>query len=659
MRSFALGNGSLLVTLDRHAQVRDLYFPRVGLENHVGGELRHRIGVYCDGGFSWFDDGQWDISVECAEDTLASCISATHAGLGVSLKFRDIVYNESDVFLRRIVVKNLAEHEREIKVYFGHEFETRRSVGGDTAYVDPMLDAIIHYEGDRVCLINGSFDGESISDYAIGISRTIGHDGAYRDAEDGSLSKNPIEHGTVDSVIGFYGTYSSGGERTIRYWLVAADSIGHAIELNLYVSKKGPDHLIKTASDYWRVWIARYSWQWNDLTPQMISLFKQSLMYVRAHVDNGGGIIASSDAQTLQYGEDTYIYVWPRDAAYAALALDRAGETNVAERFFTFCNTTLNNSGYFMHKYLTDQSLGSSWHPWIKDGVVQLPIQEDQTAIVLWALREHYQHSHDIEFIESIYNSLIVRAADFMSAYRDPATNLPKPSYDLWEEHRGVSTYTASAVFGALNAAADFAKLLGKTGHEQNYRTVAAEVRAGILKHLYDKERGTFIKMIEVSGEQKTRLNTLDMATPYGLFIFGVFNPTEAKLVRTFDEAVSRLSVNGGHGQSGIGRYENDSYYANDSRSNPWFVTTLWYAEYLIARAKRKADFKPVLEIFDWVVRHALPSGVLSEQIRATDSSPCSVAPLTWSHAAYVNTILKYLDRLEELNLCDNCNPTP
>ena len=44
------------------------------------------------------------------------------------------------------------------------------------------------------------------------------------------------------------------------------------------------------------------------------------------------------DSDTLQHGKDTYAYVWPRDAAYAALALDRAGDTNVAERFFTFMN---------------------------------------------------------------------------------------------------------------------------------------------------------------------------------------------------------------------------------------------------------------------------------------------------------------------------------
>ena len=50
-----------------------------------------------------------------------------------------------------------------------------------------------------------------------------------------------------------------------------------------------------------------------------------------------------------------------------------------------------------------------------------------------------------------------------MIQYRDPDTKLPLPSYDLWEEKRGCSTFTAAAVYGALVAAADLAKILGKS----------------------------------------------------------------------------------------------------------------------------------------------------------------------------------------------------
>ena len=95
----------------------------------------------------------------------------------------------------------------------------------------------------------------------------------------------------------------------------------------------------------------------------------------------------------------------------------------------------------------------SSWHPWVRDGKVQLPIQEDETALVIISLWEYYELSKDLEFIEEVYTTLIKKAADFMSTYRDEVTGLPKPSYDLWEEKYGISTFTASAVYGALMAA--------------------------------------------------------------------------------------------------------------------------------------------------------------------------------------------------------------
>ena len=46
---------------------------------------------------------------------------------------------------------------------------------------------------------------------------------------------------------------------------------------------------------------------------------------------------------------------------------------------------------------------------------------------------------HDYEFIASMYRQMVAPCGDFIASYRDPATGLPLPSYDLWEERRGKS----------------------------------------------------------------------------------------------------------------------------------------------------------------------------------------------------------------------------
>ena len=72
-RSLVLGNGSLLVCYDEWAQVRDFYFPHVGLENHVGERLMHRIGVFVDGTMHWLSGGGFDIRITYEFDNADNC----------------------------------------------------------------------------------------------------------------------------------------------------------------------------------------------------------------------------------------------------------------------------------------------------------------------------------------------------------------------------------------------------------------------------------------------------------------------------------------------------------------------------------------------------------------------------------------------------------
>jgi ferredoxin len=111
----------------------------------------------------------------------------------------------------------------------------------------------------------------------------------------------------------------------------------------------------------------------------------------------------------------------------------------------------------------------------------------------------------------------------------------------------------------------------------------------------------------------------------------------------------------------GMARYENDYYHrvSNDIASvpgNPWFICTLWLADYFITRAQTVGDLKLALPIFEWTASHALESGVLAEQVNPYTNVPISVSPLTWSHATVVSTAIKYLEKLEQLQVCQSCN---
>lgn len=659
-KALTLGNGNILVGLDHVGQVRDFYFPYIGLENQVGGHFVHRVGVYVDGTLAWLDDSSWEVVVSSEKESLTGVVRAENRTLGVSLETSDVVYNERNIFLRRVTIKNLQGVRRTIRLFFGQQFELYESHRAHTAYYDPATHSIVHYRGKRVFLINARLDGVPFDDYSTGVFHAEGKEGTHRDAEDGILAKNPIEHGSADSVIGLSAEYGPGESRIASYWVCVAKSHRYAKRLNEQVLEKSPAHMMKTTQDYWKAWLNRQHFNFQGLSPEVISLFKKSLLNIRAHADRGGALIASSDSDMMQQGgKDNYCYMWHRDGAYSALALDRAGDFTVCQRFFQFSKAVITDDGYFMHKYSPDRSLGSSWHGWMdrSSRTPELPIQEDETATVIWSLWQHYERTRDLEFIEELYNPLIRKAAEFMVSYRDERTGLPLPSHDLWEERYGVHTYTAASVYGALIAASRFASLLGKAKSESRFISTAEEIKTAILTHLWSEERGCFARSLWEKEGVLVRDDTIDAASAYGMLVFGVLDPHDERLARAFTATKRALSVATSIG--GIARYEGDRYYrvGADLPGNPWIVTTLWLAEYAIASARGDDDLKQAREIFEWVVSRAGTGGILPEQVHPYSGMGLSAAPLVWSHAAYINAVLSYLDRLEALGLCEVCDP--
>ncbi len=75
----------------------------------------------------------------------------------------------------------------------------------------------------------------------------------------------------------------------------------------------------------------------------------------------------------------------------------------------------------------------------------------------------------------------------------------------------------------------------------------------------------------------------------------------------------------------------------------------------MIRKARSSDELKQALPIFEWVANHALPSGVLAEQVHPQTNAPLSVSPLTWSHATVVSTVTAYLDKLKQMHACPTC----
>ena len=655
-RHLVVGNGKFLVNLDEHTYIRDVYFPYVGQLNHVGG-YRCRVGVWVDGQFSWLDHPEWDFRLGYVEESLVTDVTAEHPQLGLTLYMNDAVHQRDTIFLRRIRIVNHHPFAREVRLFFHQDLVINETEVGDTAVYYPNNGTLFHYKKDRYFMFNGIStrqDGtlEGIYEYSTGIKRFHQAEGTWKDAEDGQLMGNDIAQGSVDSTFSLRTEVPASGERTAYYWFSAGTSLEEVVRLNEYVRSSHPEHLIERVSTYWKRWVNKQSRSFANLEPELIRLYKQSLLIVRSQTDVNGAIIAANDTDIMQYNRDHYSYMWPRDGALVAQAMSAAGYHGMIAPFFRFCAEALTSDGYLLHKYNPDGTVGSSWHPYIHDGKQQLPIQEDETALVLYALWQDYEQHGDIEMAQSLYQTLIRQAAKFLLHYRDANLGLPLPSYDLWEERYGIFTFTASAVYGGLTAASKFAALFGDDERAQRYSHAAEEIRAGIVTHLWNEDGQRFARGLYRQDGQWAQ-DTTPESSIFGIYAFGVLPADDVRVLSTMRSLKEKLSIRSSTG--GIARYYRDYYFQRCSDmglapGNPWIICTLWFANYDIAMASTLAQLEQAHDTLRWVEAHSLSSGLLSEQLDPFDGSPVSVAPLTWSHATYVDTVLKYLAKYEQLS---------
>ncbi len=638
-RPVILGNGSLTVGLNEQGLVHDFYYPYVGLDNlTTARSTDHKIGVHVDGRFSWIDDGTWNVSVEFEQDALVSNVTMQHDDLRLRLHFSDFVDHTLNVFCRRVTVQNLADHERTVRLFFHQVFQISRGGRGDTALFVPEANYLLDYKGRCALLIFGQAGNHNalFDQYCVGNYGIEGKEGTWRDAEDGELSGNPVEHGGVDSVLRL--TLELGGNegQTADYWVIAADSQFSAEKVHRKLLTDGLQDRLDKTRKHWYEWLDIARDEMGGMNEGERAMIKKSLMVIKAHTDKRGGIIASCDSSIYNYGRDYYSYVWPRDGAYAMWPLIRLGYTEEPRKFFEFCRDILHPDGYLLHKYQPDRAIGSTWHPLVHGKHAELAIQEDETAIVLYMLGEYFEESKDRDYVSSLYVTLVQPAANFLAGFRDEQTGLPHASYDLWEEKFATHTYTVSVTYQALLTAAQFADLFEYPDDAVAWRAAAGEIAKGV-QILFDPGRGTLRKGFLLQDDGSLQFdNTLDVSSLFAVSTFGPKEFGKEQLLSTVAAIESTLLEQSPSG--GSPRYEHDTYFAGQSTytGNPWFVTTLWIAQYYIQHGNRERG----KQLIDWTIAHALPSGVLSEQVDPGTGAPLSVAPLVWSHAELINTLL-------------------
>ena len=646
-RPIILSNGEMAVGMNPNGLVHDFYYPYVGLESHTSQRItNHKVGLFTDGTIHWLDDGNWQVDQHYLPGSMIGWTAATNENIGFQITFQDFVDSELNVFVRNIHVINLSDRPRAAKLYMHQAFVIKEAVDGhDTAqYLPEMKDsksAILHYKGKRAFLVSGQNlqTGESFDSFSIGSFGDFAdgkRDGSWRDAEDGELSRNPVERVQTDSVLEFSLNFEAHDSVRVHYYLAAGKSMNEAKRLLNKVRKDTTlERLLKT-SQYWKKWLSPAK-QLAEvrIAPQYRQSFLSSLLTMKSMMDRRGAVMASLDTEMLNYTKDAYVNCWPRDASYIFWAFLRLGYMDEVRQFFRFAADILDEDGFFYQMYCPDASMGPNSHAWMLDGEITPPIQSDETATTLFLFAKAVQHSlrhgDKLESWRELYERLARPMANFLSEFIDPATKLPRASYELWEVRFSTTTYTAAATFGALNAAADIAELFHETDNVVKWRAVATDIYEN-RDTFWNSERNFFHKGFRRTEDGNMNFDdTIDLSSFYGAWAFGLFD--DEKLSTAFDTFTERFYIRDNN--VGAPRFEDDDYNGHE---NPWFITSFWLAQYQMSKSNKELAKK----VLDWADGQIERTNILPEQLNPTNGDMLSAAPLGWSHAEFINTCLDF-----------------
>ncbi|HEY0240850.1 MAG TPA: glucoamylase [Friedmanniella sp.] len=297
-------------------------------------------------------------------------------------------------------------------------------------------------------------------------------------------------------------------------------------------------------------------------------------------------------------------YVWPRDAAFAAVAFARTGHGADAERVLDFLGRVQPASGVFQARYLPDgsgvpdargtQLDGDGWALWATAGVADA-LPPDQRATFV-----------------ARHRSLVDRSTSAALGAIAGPSGLPPASPDYWEVRERRTTLATAAVLRAgLQAAARLETFAGDGAAAD--RATAGAVRIGQAVARDFAPRG-FPR--HLGG----RAGSVDLGVAFLLPPFA--DAVDPDAYARFEAASAVLARPGG-GLAPGGSWRHDGV--------SWTPTTATWA--LVAAGS--GDRGQAVARLAWLQEHRTAAGSLPEKVLA-DGRPAAVAPLAWTAAAVV-----------------------
>lgn len=586
---------------------------------HVGIKVNDSALIYLH------DDINNTYSQEYIENTNVLKTEIYNSYFKVRISQTDFVPIDENVLIKKYVIKN--ENEIDLNVNLLAYSKALTNLNNDTSgYV--KNDTLIQYNHDySVC----TFANKQIYRRQV--------NGAIHDFYKGEITGKDYIGMSSDSAISYkLNQVAPGEEKTITIFvyvnknskidvLRVDDEIERIKNLDIEI-------LEDETKKYWNNYVKEHdilNIKEKDLSDEIKSIYTRSILLFALLInEKTGGISAGIEIDENKTKCGRYSYCWPRDAAFITEAFDVVGMKEYADKFYSeFCKNTQYDNGMWEQRFYTDGNLAPSWG-----------YQIDETASVVFGAYAHYKTTKDKMFLNDNLR-MFENAIKFLEKYIDDIfqnKNQMQYSYDLWEEFEGISLYSLAAICAAFKA---MIKIYGELREFYEDDTIkieylqkqieklqlrVSEITEYCTKTFYDDNRNSYVRNLV---DRRVDMSIIGTVVP-----FEMFSVNDTRVKNTINLINNTIRTYTG----GYIRYENDGYIGG---KNPWPIVTLWISWYYL----EINNIEKALECFDFVVKSASKHGFLGEQVNNETMEPCWVIGLTWSHAMYVITLKKLLEK--------------
>ncbi|MCE9559599.1 MAG: hypothetical protein K8R88_11680 [Armatimonadetes bacterium] len=689
-----VGNNYMNVQLDQNGTTYDIHYPSAGTvfgvatknEGYVGGldtfppglpagnrgqtHLNQAMaGLRVDGTTYWMSNengvGYDQVSQSYIKDTnvVQGLTSLKNKGItvqqydfcpaGITFPLDQGFSPQRGLFVERYLLTNTGASQRQVGFYYYSDYAINGGDSYDQMYWDSTRNVMVAYDNtQRYTSASGEYNPTTFSDYnkdrsiyfgtALKVLTTPGGSSGVPATDNWRETSTDSGQGwmacslvipagqTVEVDLLTAGGFDqfSGATGTFSYQIAPAVDWFYASSMAATQTQ---------TETFWKDWLATGTTVDIPQSATLTELFNRGLLGTMLHFDGkNGGVVAG-------YHNGAYPFVWPRDAAYAAVTFAKSGhffESSEVYRYLrdvTFRNNeTWGGKGFWYQKYTTDG--------YIVWGAPQV----DESAVVPWGVNYHYNITGDGGFLTQNWG--IVRDAAFASSqdstidsrlYYDD-TNKLMHSMSVWEDAFDEFLYSNANVVRGLWDAALIANLTGHPTDAATFNGRAGDVYQGLVGRL------------DWNGEN-TDISQLGLVYP-----FKVFGAKDSRVVKLVDRMngvdTDRYGNNhplvrfSGEWQGLIDRYYGDTYW----NGGPWFLSTMWYGLYYAERCNSTpgmGDIDTHKSKLDLLVSRLGPAGFGAEQISPANSElyPGFKLQAAWPNAwesmsTFVDSMMAFLD---------------